>query len=96
MLYQIIHKVREDYIEGTIQRDLWQNMYVNILHEDLVQVADKDHTADARKALRSLRHKDIEIEDEEGNWPTMRRCFPKLWQMKQLWRSGYLTSRKRK
>ena len=68
VLYQIIHKVREDYIEGTIQRDLWQNMYVNILHEDLVQVADKDHTADARKALRSLRHKDIEIEDENGNW----------------------------
>lgn len=68
VLYQIIHKVREDYIEGTIRRDLWQNMYVNILHEDLVQVADKDHTAEARKALRSLRHKDIEIEDEDGNW----------------------------
>ena len=68
VLYQIIHKVREDYIEGTIRRDLWQNMYINILHEDLVQVADKDHTAEARKALRSLRHKDVEIEDEDGNW----------------------------
>ena len=70
VLYHIIQKVRHDYIEGTMQRDLWDNMYVQINAADLSRIADEDHTQRARKALRDLRHKDIEIEDEEGNWLT--------------------------
>ena len=68
VIYHIIKKVRQDYIEGTMQRDLWDNMYVTIDSSDLSRIADTDHTERARKALRDLRHKDIEIEDEEGNW----------------------------
>ena len=71
VLYHIIQKVRHDYIEGTMQRDLWDNMYVQINATDLSRIADEDHTQRARKALRDLRHKDIEIEDEEGNWLTV-------------------------
>lgn len=68
VVYHIIQKVRQDYVEGTMQRDLFENMYVYINVADLVRVTDKDHTKEARAALRSLRHKDIEIEDEKGNW----------------------------
>lgn len=68
VLYHIIKKVRQDYIEGTMQRDLWNNMYVTIDSADLSKIADADHTERARKALRDLRHKDVEIEDAEGNW----------------------------
>ena len=68
VIYHIIKKVRQDYIEGTMQHDLWNNMYVTIDSADLSRIADSDHTERARKALRDLRHKDIEIEDEEGNW----------------------------
>ena len=68
VLYRIIQKVRRDYVEGTMQRDLWNNMYVYIDSSDFSQIADKDHTERARQALRDLRHKDIEIKDEEGNW----------------------------
>lgn len=68
VIYHIIRKVRHDYVEGTMQRDLWNNMYVYINSTDLAQITDEQHTKEARAALRSLRHKDIEMEDEEGNW----------------------------
>lgn len=68
VLYHIIAKVRHDYVEGTMQRDLWNNMYVYINSSDLSAIADADHTERARQALRDLRHKDIEIKDDEGNW----------------------------
>ena len=68
VLYRIIKKVRNDYVEGTMQRDLWNNMYVYIDSSDLSKIADADHTERARQALRNLRHKDIEIKDDEGNW----------------------------
>ena len=68
VIYHIIRKVRQDYIEGTVQRDLFQNMYVYINSSDLAQITDEQHTKEARAALRSLRHKDIEMEDEDGNW----------------------------
>lgn len=70
VLYHVIKKVRQDYIEGTMQRDLWDNMYVTIDSADLARIADEDHTKRARQALRNLRHRDVEIEDEEGNWFT--------------------------
>jgi len=68
VLYHIIAKVRHDYVEGTMQRDLWNNMYVYINSSDLSSIADADHTERARQALRDLRHKDVEIKDDEGNW----------------------------
>lgn len=68
VLYHIIAKVRHDYVEGTMQRDLWNNMYVHINSSDLSSIADADHTERARQALRDLRHKDVEIKDDEGNW----------------------------
>lgn len=43
-------------------------MRVEITPNDLVQITDKDHTERAKRALRSLRDKSIEFEDEEGNW----------------------------
>lgn len=68
VLYRIIQKVRHDYVEGTMIHDLWDNMYVYIDSSDLSQIADENHTERARAALRSLRHKDVEIKDSEGNW----------------------------
>lgn len=68
VIYHIIKKVRHDYVEGTMQRNLWNNLIVHINASDLAEIADEDHTKRARTALRNLRHKDIEIEDEEGNW----------------------------
>lgn len=68
VLYRIIQRVRHDYVEGTIQHDLWDNLIIYINSVDLSQIADENHTKRARKALRDLRHKDIEIEDENGNW----------------------------
>lgn len=68
VVYHIIQKVRQDYVEGTMQRDLWQNMYVYIKNADLVKITNEKHTKEAKAALKSLRHRDIEIEDEHGNW----------------------------
>lgn len=68
VLYRIIQKVRNNYVEGTMHRDHWDNMYVYIDAADLAKIADEDHTKRARKALRDLRHRDVEIVDEEGNW----------------------------
>ena len=68
VIYHIIQKVRHDYIEGSMQRDLWENFYVTINASDLAKVAGEKHTKEARAALRSLRLKDIEMEDKEGNW----------------------------
>ncbi len=67
-IYHIIRKVRHDYIEGTMQRDLWANMYVYINAADLAEITDEKHTKEAKAALKSLRHRDIEMEDKEGNW----------------------------
>lgn len=68
VVYLIIRKVRQDYVEGTLNRDLWQNMYVYFTNEDLSLAASEDNLKYAKKALRSLRQKAIEIEDEQGNW----------------------------
>lgn len=68
VIYHIIRKVRHDYVEGSMQRDLFNNMYVYINSADLAQITDEQHTKEARAALRSLRHKDIEMEDASGNW----------------------------
>lgn len=67
-LYKIIEKVRHDYVEGSMQKDLFENMYVNIGSSDLADITDEDHTKQAMDALRSLHRRTIDIEDAEGNW----------------------------
>lgn len=68
VIYLVIQKVRHDYVEGTMQKDLFDNMRVEINSSDLALIAGENHTKDAKDALRALRHRDIEMEDEEGNW----------------------------
>lgn len=68
VIYHIIRKVRHDYVEGSMQRDLFENMYVYINASELSKITDEKHTREAKTALRTLRHRDIEMEDAEGNW----------------------------
>ena len=68
VLYRIIQKVRHDYVEGTVQQDLFKNMYVTIDSKDLAKIADAEHTARAKNALKSLHMKPIEIEHPNGDW----------------------------
>lgn len=70
VLYFIIKKIRENYIEGSMPGENfeWQNFYVTLNSSDFSKIADENHTTRARQALRDLRHKDIEITDEKGNW----------------------------
>lgn len=64
----VVKNVRKHYIEREPPRTEFDNMRVKITSEDLKLIRDKDHTKEAKKALRSLRDKIIEMEDEEGNW----------------------------
>ena len=66
--YIVIRQVRKNYVEREPPRTEFENMRVEITPNDLVQITDKDHTERAKRALRSLRDKSIEFEDEEGNW----------------------------
>lgn len=69
VIYRIIQRVRHDYIEGSVQDGLFENMYVSIPEKDLVDVTETTrHKKVARAALRSLRAKTMDIEDKEGNW----------------------------
>ena len=67
-IYLVISKVRRDYVEGTMQKDLFDNMRIEINSSDLALIAGEDNTKHAKDALRALRHRDIEMEDKEGNW----------------------------
>ena len=67
-IYMVIKKVQKDYVEGVMPEGQYENMRVEITPADLALVADENHTKDAKDALRALRHKDVEMEDEEGNW----------------------------
>lgn len=67
-IYLVISKVRQDYVEGTMQKDLFDNMRIEINSSDLALIAGEDNTKHAKDALRALRHRDIEMEDKEGNW----------------------------
>jgi plasmid replication initiation protein len=68
VIYHIIKKVRHDYVEGTMQRNLWDNMIVTIPDTELGQISETKDYQRVRQALRALRHKDVEMEDAEGNW----------------------------
>lgn len=67
-IYLVIQKVRQDYVEGTMPNGQFENMRVEINSSDLALIAGEDNTKHAKDALRALRHRDIEMEDEEGNW----------------------------
>ena len=43
-------------------------MRVKIYPKDITLIRDEKHTKEAKQALRNLRNKTIEFEDEEGNW----------------------------
>ena len=66
--YVVVKQVRRDYVEREPPRTEFENMRVKIPKSALSEIGDEDHTKEARQALRNLRNKTIEFEDEEGNW----------------------------
>lgn len=67
-LYCIIRQVRREYIEEPREQQSYSNMQLDIPENILTEIADESHRADAKAALINLRHRDITIEDKEGNW----------------------------
>lgn len=70
-LYCIIRQVRKEYVDvpdEIKERRTYQNMRVEMNESILAEIADESHRKDAKSALISLRHRDITVEDEEGNW----------------------------
>ena len=67
-LYCIIRQVRKDYVETASEQKTYSNMHVVIDERVLTEIADDTHRKDAKAALINLRHRDINIEDEDGNW----------------------------
>ena len=66
--YVVVKQVRRDYVEREPPRTEFENIRVKIPKTALSQISDEDHPKEAKKALRSLRDKIIEMEDKEGNW----------------------------
>ena len=62
----VIKNVRKNYIEREPPRTEFENMRVKIYPKDITLIRDEKHTKEARQALRNLRNKTIEFEDEEG------------------------------
>lgn len=63
VIYKIIEKVRTQH-----QPTLFGDLIVQFGANDFAEISDKEHTERAKAALRDLRHKDIDIQDEQGNW----------------------------
>ena len=68
VLYVIIKKVRQQYIEGTMKNGNWNNFYVELNSNQFSKITDVNHTAKARAALMSLCEKKIKFIDANGNW----------------------------
>ena len=65
-LYQIIWKVRQDYVEkGDVQRDLWDNMRITLTSKQLGEVTDSNHRNAAYYSLRKLREKTVEVNNDK-------------------------------
>lgn len=64
----VVKNVRKNYIEREPPCTEFENMRVKITTKDLNLIRDEDHTKEAKKALRSLRDKTIDMEDKDGNW----------------------------
>lgn len=62
VFYKIIEKVNH-----SLQEDLFGNLSVEFYKRDFGEITDPDHTREAWNALRELRHKDIDIVEENGN-----------------------------
>lgn len=67
-LYCIIRQVRNEYVEQPHEQKTYSNMQIHISEDVLCEIAGEHHRKDAREALISLRHRDITIEDNNGNW----------------------------
>jgi plasmid replication initiation protein len=67
-LYCIIGQVRKEYIEGPHEQMSYSNMRLDIQESILAEIADESHRSYAKAALINLRHRDITIEDKDGNW----------------------------
>lgn len=71
VLYFVIKKVRQSYVDREIpyQENLFEdNMIIYLATSSLSEIADENHTARARLALRELRHRDFPIQNEDGKW----------------------------
>lgn len=67
-LYCIIRQVRKEYVDEPREQKLYTNMRMDIPEEILAEIADENHRKDAREALISLRHRDININYPDGSW----------------------------
>lgn len=67
-LYCIIRQVRREYVETPREQKVYTNMRIEIPETTLAEIADAAHRAEAKEALISLRHRDVTLEDEHGNW----------------------------
>lgn len=69
-LYFIIEQVRSVYKSGMAlnEKGEWKNMTVKLPSNRLSKIADKNHTAEARKALTELVDLPLDIEDGSGDW----------------------------
>ena len=68
ILFKIIEKIRkEPHRENMFN----ENLVVEFFPKDFSEVADQDHTNQAKEALRSLRRKEMDITDKDGNWINM-------------------------
>lgn len=67
-LYNIIRHIRNEYVEQSSEQTIYHDMKLEISEEILSEIADKAHRSHAKAALINLRHRDVTIEDEKGNW----------------------------
>lgn len=67
VLYKIIEKVRNDYVEGSVQNNLFHDIEVKMNLNQLSDVDEKNPKR-VREALISLRKRDIEIVNGNGDW----------------------------
>lgn len=69
-LYFIIEQVRSVYKSGMAlnEKGEWKNMTVKLPSNRLAKIADKNHTAEARKALAELVDLPLDIEKDSGDW----------------------------
>ena len=67
VLYKIIERVRRDYVEGSVQGNLFHDIEVKMNLNQLSEVDEKNPKR-VREALISLRKRAIEIVNEAGDW----------------------------
>ena len=68
VLYRILQAVREKYRQGSMGEGKWLDMTIFLTSKDFAKIADENNTPHAKKALRELNRKAIDVADAEGNW----------------------------